>query len=123
MDQIIGLIRIIAFCIGCAGTFIIVYGAILTAVQFVRVESNRLFKHVTHKEKRSIRQRFGAFILLGLEFFIAADIIKTIMKPTLLDVAILGAIVIIRTLISYFLNKELAEAVAQETEELKMGDK
>ena len=119
MDQILAVVRIIAFCIGLAGTFIIVYGALLTAIQFVRVESNRIFKHVTHKEKRSIRQKFGAFILLGLEFFIAADIIKTIMKPTLLDVAILGAIVIIRTLISYFLNKELAEAVEQEAAELK----
>lgn len=121
MDDILRVIRVIAFGIGVAGTFIIVYGALLTAVAFIRVESNRIFKHVTHKEKRSIRQRFGAFILLGLEFFIAADIIKTIMKPTLLDVAILGAIVIIRTLIGYFLNKEIADAVEQETAELEMG--
>ena len=110
MDQIMGVIRIIAFCIGVAGTFIIVYGALLTAIQFIRLESGRLFKGVTHKEKRSIRQRFGAFILLGLEFFIAADIIKTIMKPTVQDIAILGSIVVIRTLISYFLNRELAES-------------
>ena len=119
MEQFLGVIRTIAFGIGVAGTAIIVYGALLAAVAFARVESGRLFKSVTHKKKWQVRQEFGAYILLGLEFFIAADIIMTIMKPTLLDVAILGAIVIIRTLISYFLNKELAGAIEQETAELE----
>ena len=44
-----------------------------------------------------------------LEFLIAADIIHTIVKPTLEELAILGSIVIIRTIISYFLGKEMGD--------------
>ena len=43
---------------------------------------------------------------------IAADIIETITHPTLQDVALLGGIVVIRTVISYFLDRELAHSHA-----------
>jgi uncharacterized membrane protein len=42
-----------------------------------------------------------------LEFLIAADIIDTLMKPSVQDLIVLGAIVLIRTVISYSLNAEL----------------
>ena len=47
--------------------------------------------------------------MLGLEFLIAADIIRTIVKPSLEELAILGSIVVIRTVINYFLGKELRQ--------------
>jgi uncharacterized membrane protein len=50
----------------------------------------------------------GYYLLLGLEFLIAADIIDTLMKPATQDLIVLGAIVAIRTVISYSLNSELA---------------
>ena len=59
-------------------------------------------------ERRKLRQVLGYYLLLGLEFLIAADIIDTLMKPTTQDLIILGAIVAIRTVISYSLNSELA---------------
>ena len=49
----------------------------------------------------------GYYLLLGLEFLIAADIIDTLMKPSLQDLIVLGAIVLIRAVISYSLNGEL----------------
>ena len=54
-----------------------------------------------------IRIDLGRYLLLGLEFLIAADIIRTIAKPSLEEVTVLVAIVAIRTVISYFLNKEI----------------
>jgi len=45
--------------------------------------------------------------LLGLEILIAADIIDTLMKPSVQDLIVLGAIVLIRTVISFSLNAEL----------------
>lgn len=44
---------------------------------------------------------------MALEFFIAGDIIKTIITPTWQALGILGVIVIIRTILSYFLTKDL----------------
>lgn len=38
-----------------------------------------------------------------------ADIIETIINPTFQDIIKLGLIVVIRTMISYFLNKEISE--------------
>ena len=54
------------------------------------------------------RQVLGYYLLLDLEFIIAAEIIDTLMKPTSQDLIIPGAIVAIRTVIRYALNAELS---------------
>jgi uncharacterized membrane protein len=46
---------------------------------------------------------------LGLEFFIAGDLIKTIIEPTFSEITILAVIVAIRTIVGYFLDKESKE--------------
>jgi len=46
---------------------------------------------------------------LALEFFIAADIVSTIITPTWERLGVLGAIVAIRTVLSYFLSKDLKD--------------
>ena len=55
-----------------------------------------------------LRSSFGRSILLGLEFLIAADIINTVaVTPTLQSVLVLGAIVLIRTFLSFSLELEI----------------
>ncbi len=54
------------------------------------------------------RSSLGRAILLGLEFLVAADIINTVaVTPTLLSVAVLAGIVIIRTFLSFSLEVEI----------------
>jgi uncharacterized membrane protein len=54
------------------------------------------------------RQDLGRGILLGLEFLVAADIIRTVaVTPTLQGVLVLGLIVLIRTFLSMSLQVEL----------------
>jgi uncharacterized membrane protein len=55
------------------------------------------------------RMRLGTYILAGLEFMIVADILFTIVNRRLEDVIVLAIIVAVRTLISYFLDRELAD--------------
>ena len=51
---------------------------------------------------RIVRTVFGRSILLGLEFLVAADIIRTVaVQPSLENVAVLGLIVLIRTFLSF----------------------
>lgn len=86
---------------------IIVWGVFLCIINFIKVEifnNNRL--NIVQKIT-SIKNYLGAYILLGLEVLISADIIDSIVNPTLHDILRLSAIVIIRTVISYFLNKEM----------------
>ncbi|MEO6363867.1 MAG: DUF1622 domain-containing protein [Caldimonas sp.] len=57
---------------------------------------------------RQFRQDIGRGILLGLEFLVAADIIRTVaVTPTLNGVLVLGLIVLIRTFLSMALEVEL----------------
>jgi uncharacterized membrane protein len=57
---------------------------------------------------RSIRNVFARSILLGLEFLVAADIIRTVaVQPSLENVAVLGLIILIRTFLSWSLEVEI----------------
>jgi uncharacterized membrane protein len=59
-----------------------------------------------------LRESFGGAILLGLEVLVAADLVRTVaVAPTLENVAILGMIVLIRTILSFSLEIEI-EGVA-----------
>jgi uncharacterized membrane protein len=61
---------------------------------------------------RVLRQSFGGVILLGLEILVAADLVRTVaVQPTLASVTVLGAIVLIRTILSFSLETEI-EGVA-----------
>ncbi len=58
----------------------------------------------------NVRLQLGAYILVGLEFMIASDIIHTVITRELRDLAFVAALVAIRTAIGFFLGRELAEA-------------
>jgi uncharacterized membrane protein len=57
---------------------------------------------------RVVRTVFGRSVLLGLEFLVAADIIRTVgIEPSLANVAVLGLIVLIRTFLSLSIEVEI----------------
>jgi uncharacterized membrane protein len=61
---------------------------------------------------RVLRRSFGGVILLGLEVLVAADLVRTVaVEPTWNNVLVLGAIVLIRTILSFSLEVEI-EGVA-----------
>ena len=57
-----------------------------------------------------IRLRLGRVLVLGLEFTVASDILRTAVAPTRQDILTLGAIVLLRTLLNYFLEQEIRQA-------------
>src|SRR5699024_930627 len=56
-----------------------------------------------------IRKLLASYILLSLEVLVVADIIESVIKPTWADILKLALIILIRTIISYFLNLEIEE--------------
>lgn len=54
-----------------------------------------------------IRVEFGQRIVLATEFLIAADLVRTILNPSTQELLGLGGIVLIRTVLSYFLSQEV----------------
>lgn len=96
--------------IGAIGVAVITWGVILVAFRLLRAEFGRLKGRRICKEREVLRHQLGSYLLLGLEFMIAADIIGTITHPTIKDIAVLASIVVIRTIISYFLDREMADS-------------
>jgi uncharacterized membrane protein len=94
--------------IGSIGVAIIVWGVILSVYRLLKLEFGR-FKHKSiYRERESVRHKFATYLLLALEFLIAADIIATVIHPKFEEIAILASTVAIRTVISYFLEKEIS---------------
>jgi uncharacterized membrane protein len=96
-----------SFGIGVLGVLVIVFGVACGLVRFVRAEFRAARGANADEDRKHLRHLLGYYLLLGLEFLIAADIIDTLMKPSVQDLVVLGAIVLIRTVISYSLNAEL----------------
>ena len=89
--------------IDAAGVVVIVAGA---AIAFV-IAAVRLSRRESEVYRR-FRQQLGQTILLGLELLVAGDIVRTVAaSPSLTSVAILAAIVLIRTLLSFSLEVEI----------------
>jgi uncharacterized membrane protein len=54
------------------------------------------------------KQQMGRSLLLGLEFLVAGDVVRTVaLEPTLVNVAVLGLLVLIRTFLSWSLAVEI----------------
>ena len=96
-----------SFGIGVLGVLVIVFGVACSLVCFIRSEIRAAGGVNANEDRKHLRHLLGYYLLLGLEFLIAADIIDTLMKPSVQDLMALGAIVLIRTVISYSLNAEL----------------
>ena len=85
------------------GVLIVAVGSLLSVARFLlrlKVEFSRSY--------RLLREDVGRAILLGLEFLIAGDIIRSVVvDPTLLNILTLGLIVLIRTFLSMTLQLEV----------------
>ena len=103
MEQFRRIMEIIGTGVDGVGVFIVAGGAV--------VASWRLVLHRVHRTGNYYslyRQDVGRAILLGLEFLIAGDIIRTVVvAPTLQNVLVLGLIVLIRTFLSLSLQLEI----------------
>lgn len=98
------VIEKIGMAIDGAGVAIIVIGAVIASV----TAAIRLTRRGNDAYRR-FRQQLGQVILLGLEFLVAGDIVKTVAAQlTLTGVAILGVIVLIRTFLSFSLEVEIS---------------
>jgi uncharacterized membrane protein len=90
-----------------AAIVIVVYGVIEAFVHLLGIMTR---PRASLGERKVVWRRFGVWLLLGLEFELAADIISSLVSPTWEDIGQLGAIAVIRTFLNYFLEKDLDHA-------------
>ena len=103
MTSFIEVIEAVGLAIDAMGVIAIVLGLIVAVGRFAAP------RHWgAERSYHAFRQDIGRGILLGLEFLVAADIIRTVaVSPTLQSVLVLGLIVLIRTFLSMALQVEL----------------
>jgi len=101
-------VNLISFVLNIIGVLIILFGTAVSLTEFLKKEI--FAKGDLIRLNETIRIRLGSYLVFGLEFFIAGDIVKTIITPTWDSLGMLGAIVVIRTILSYFLTRDLRGA-------------
>jgi len=85
----------------------IAIGMVETVVQAAVLIGSR--RPILRPARRDLWTKFAMWIVLALEFALAADIVRTAIAPTWDDIGRLGAIALIRTALNYFLERDMEE--------------
>ena len=107
------LVETIRAAIEWAALGIEVVGAVVIVAGVIRVAITRgtvryLFKLDEPGAYDSYKHQIGRTLLLGLEFLVAGDVVRTVaLEPTLLNVSVLGLLVLVRTFLSWTLAVEI----------------
>ena len=96
----------VALAIEAAAVFVVAFGAIQALSGVIVLIFQRAADEM---QGREIWLKFATWILLALEFALAADIVRTAVAPTWDDITKLAVIAAIRTMLNYFLAKDIAE--------------
>lgn len=82
---------------------------IIGIIRAILIYVKKAFGEKSETSITASRNELGHYLSLGLEFLIGADILKTAISPTWDDLGQLAAIVGIRTILNFFLLRELDE--------------
>ena len=104
------VLEIITLSINLFSILVLLWGVVVSGYSFFVAVFMRKTANDRQIQIHRAKVELGGFVLLGLEILIVADIIETVINPTFDDILRLAAIVAIRTVISFFLNKEIQEA-------------
>jgi uncharacterized membrane protein len=106
MEYFRHIMEVVGTSVDGVGVFIVAGGMVVATLRLVPRLRDRAHDNANYYSL--YRQDVGRAILLGLEFLIAGDIIRTVVvAPTLQNVVVLGLIVLIRTFLSLSLQLEI----------------
>jgi len=92
----------------CGGA-IIVLEVVRTVVGYASTVVRRDPLHMN-----TLRLRLGQALVLGLEFQVAADVLKTALAPSWNDIGLLAALIGLRTVLNYVLEREVRMLKSEE---------
>jgi uncharacterized membrane protein len=109
-SEAVGFIRLV---IEWSALIIEILGAIVIVAGVIRVVVTRgTVRYLFHLHEPGAYENYkhdlGKTLLLGLEFLVAGDVVRTVaLEPTLNNVGVLGILVLIRTFLSWSLVVEI----------------
>ena len=94
-----------------AGIFIVAEAAVASFIRYIYA--------LVCRKRIHVKGRLAAGLLLGLEFMMTAEILKTLVVRELNDILILGGVVILRAVLAFKLKQEEKEEREEDKEEAK----
>jgi uncharacterized membrane protein len=114
-EHLVTAVGYLKLAVEAVGAAVVGFGALATVVIYLLSVFG-----IRKRSYTEIRLFLGRYLALGLEFQLGSDILSTAVAPTIAEVKILAAIVVIRTVLNYFLSKEI-ERERQEVESTSRG--
>jgi uncharacterized membrane protein len=119
MEHFRHIMEVVGTSVDGVGVFIVAGGMVVATVRLATRRARDTGDYYS-----LYRQDVGRAILLGLEFLIAGDIIRTVVvAPTLQNVVVLGLIVLIRTFLSLSLQLEIEGKLPWQREVVRRDQK
>ena len=112
-EWLVKLIDYIVPCTELIGAVVVTWGSVQGLWMLIKRIWRSIQKQPHTDTLRDVRIAIGEKMALGLDFFVAGDIIGTIVVPSKDALLVLGGIVIIRTVMAYFLAKEIEKQATE----------
>ena len=113
MHEINVILEWLAVAIDLVGALIMVWAFVTSVVRLVRGSIIGGDAHSRIRNLQVVRCGLGVKLVFALELMIISDLLHTIISRSVDELILVGGLVIIRTAISYFLNKEIQEVGAE----------
>ena len=107
MDEVYRLDEALAFGIEAIASAIVVFAAASAAWRILIVQ----FRKTKPYTRKDVWRDFAGWLVMALEFMLAADLVRTAVSPTWEDIAGLAAIAAIRTFLNYFLEVDIRKSM------------
>ncbi|MGW9685495.1 DUF1622 domain-containing protein [Flagellimonas sp. 2504JD1-5] len=123
MEQIKDGLSLLSEIVSYIGVVVLMYGFAKGLIQLIKTEVTLKRKDDFFGSIQNVRSKIGLYILLALDFLIAADIIDSVIHRTIDELTKLGIVIAIRIAIGYFLGKEITEIHTATEKTLPIDDK
>ncbi|WP_329460718.1 DUF1622 domain-containing protein [Streptomyces sp. NBC_01497] len=117
-ETVSGAVGVLVTVVEACGASVIGVGALWAFLRLIIVSSqSRRTEDII-----PVRIGLGRALTIGLEFQLAADVLRSAVAPSFRDIGQLAAIAAIRTVLNYFLNREIKEERRQVAEDRGKSD-
>jgi uncharacterized membrane protein len=121
MHEIHQILEWLAVIIDLTGALIMVWAFVAAVIAIVRGSIRGGDAHSRIRNMQAARCGLGVKLVFALELMIISDLFHTIISRSVDDLILVGGLVVIRTAIAYFLNKEIQEVGAELAQEPNNG--
>jgi len=113
MHEINVILEWLALVVDLTGALIMIWAFVSAVIGLVNGSLRADNERGRIRNMQVVRCGLGVKLVFALELMIISDLFVTIVSRSIDDLILVGGLVVIRTVISYFLNKEIQEVGAE----------